>query len=263
MSLRAFAERMKTSLIQWAARIWLPVALTAIVGACAESPFDAEPRPRLDVLFIGNSYTFYNDMPKMLEQVAVDAGNGRTITTTMSVQGGASLQNHWLRGLAADSIAKGGWDYVVLQQGPTSLAIDRDTLILAVRGFDRLIRAAGAKTVVYMVWPSKDRFQYFDDVQRSYRAAADSVGALLVPAGDAWRAAWRMDANLALYDVDDFHPSVLGSYLAALTFYECLTGRDARHIPNASARETTIKVLENAAHEAAAACGRQEQNADK
>ena len=54
---------------------------------------------------------------------------------------------------------------------------------------------------------------------------------LLLPAGEAWRAAWRRDRNLALYGADNFHPSPLGSYLAALVIVQGITGRTASPLP--------------------------------
>jgi hypothetical protein len=206
------------------------------------------------VLFIGNSLTYANDLPGILARL------DPSIAVASVAQPNLALIDH-LNG-QSDAVARivsARWDYVVLQQGPTSRAIDRDTLVLAVRGFDRHIRAAGARTVVYMVWPSKDRLASFDEVQRSYRLAAESVDALLVPVGEAWRLAWKLDEQPALYDADGFHPSRLGSYLAALTFYECITGRDARQTPRPRELETTIKALQAIAHEAAAECTRQEQ----
>jgi hypothetical protein len=223
-----------------------------VLGVVVTSSFRAPAPTR--VLFIGNSLTYANDLPGMLARLDPSMVVAAVAHPNLALIDHLKGESNAVARIAADR-----WDYVVLQQGPTSRAIDRDTLVLAVRGFDRHIRAAGARTVVYMVWPSKDRIAYFDDVQRSYRLAAESVGALLVPAGEAWRLAWQRDADLALYDADDFHPSQLGSYLTALTFYECITGRDARQTVRPRDVETTIKVLQAAAHEAAAECARQEQ----
>jgi hypothetical protein len=74
-----------------------------------------------------------------------------------------------------------------------------------------------------MVWPSSTRMGDFDAVSASYAMAAKDVDGLLLPAGDWWRSAWRQDAALALYGPDGFHPSPLGSYIAALAIYRGLT----------------------------------------
>lgn len=78
--------------------------------------------------------------------------------------------------------------------------------------------------VSYMLWPSKARFGDFDRVSESYKIAARDVKGILVPAGDAWREAWRRDGKLKLYGTDDFHPSPLGTYLAAVVFIQRLYG---------------------------------------
>jgi hypothetical protein len=100
-----------------------------------------------------------------------------------------------------------------------------------VRRFDNEIKRIGARTALYMVWPSAARSDDFDAVVASYAIAARDVDALLLPVGEAWRAAWRYDASLPLYADDRFHPSVLGSYLGALVIYERLTGRSAEGLP--------------------------------
>jgi hypothetical protein len=63
--------------------------------------------------------------------------------------------------------------------------------------------------------------------------AADQNDAILYPAGEAWRAVWRRDATVELYGPDGFHPSTLGSYVAALVMFEQLTGGDASSLPAA------------------------------
>jgi hypothetical protein len=82
-----------------------------------------------------------------------------------------------------------------------------------------------------MVWPESVRREAFGDVSASYRLAAQDVGGILLPAGDAWMAAWRRTPSLALYGGDGFHPSTTGSYLAALTIYAGLTGGSPAGLP--------------------------------
>jgi len=99
------------------------------------------------------------------------------------------------------------------------------------RRFDTVIRQAGGITALYMVWPESSRRNAFPDVSLSYRLAAQDVVGILLPAGDAWLAAWQLDPSLSLYGPDGFHPSVTGSYLAALTIYGGLTGNSTLGLP--------------------------------
>jgi hypothetical protein len=86
---------------------------------------------------------------------------------------------------------------------------------------------------VYEVWPDSTfgvRLS-FPAVIRSYRAASDAARALFLPAGEAWRAAWRRNARLALYGPDGFHPSRLGTTLAALVIVARLTSTPVARVP--------------------------------
>jgi len=117
-----------------------------------------------------------------------------------------------------------------------------------VQEFAAEIRRVKAEPVIYMVWPSRARAPDFDGVSQSYAGAAALVKGLLCPAGDAWRAAWRRDPALALYGPDGFHPSPLGSTLAALTIFHRLTGTFPRAIDGVPPR--TYETLKAAVTEA-------------
>jgi hypothetical protein len=180
------------------------------------------------VLFVGNSLTLSNDLPLLVE--ALSAAGGRPLSAETVAYGGAALEDHWNR-KTQDRIAAGGWRFVVLQQGPSSLPDSRANLRAWTVRFDAVIRAAGGVTALYMVWPETSRRAAFPDVSESYRLAAQDVGGLLLPVGDAWVAAWRRKPSLALYGPDGFHPSLAGSYLAALTIYSGLTGGSPVGLP--------------------------------
>ena len=167
------------------------------------------------VLLVGNSLTTANDLPAMVQSLSTGAGARRLECHAVAFPN-YSLEDHWNRGDAARTIAGGGWSAVVLQQGPSALPESRLLLVDYARRFDAVIRRAGARTALYMVWPAADRRGDFDAVSASYAAAAGAVGGLLLPVGDAWRAAWRREPQLALYGADGFHPSREGSYLAAV-----------------------------------------------
>ena len=175
------------------------------------------------VLFIGNSLTAANDLPATVQALAAAAGV--RVEYSALVKPNVSLEDHWNDGEARRAIERGRWTFVVLQQGPSALPESQVLLLEYTRRFDRVIRAAGARPAMYMVWPSRARASDAAGVGRSYSAAARAVDAVLCPAGDAWQAAWRTDPDLPLYGADAFHPSPLGSTLAAMAIVEALTGR--------------------------------------
>jgi hypothetical protein len=184
----------------------------------------------LRVLFIGNSLTFANNLPAMV--TALGHQQGVTIHCETVAFPDYSLDDHLQRGDAARVIARGGWSFVVLQQGPSALAESRVQLRASARTLDQAVRRAGAKTALYMVWPAAMRPDDFDRVSESYAIAAADVQGLLLPVGEAWRAATRRDPTLALYGSDGFHPTPLGTYLAALVVYHRLSGRSPVGLPS-------------------------------
>jgi hypothetical protein len=177
----------------------------------------------LNLLFIGNSLTAANDLPALVE--AMGRASGIAIHCTVVAKPNFSLEDHWADGAARKAIARGGWSFVILQQGPSALPESRVLLNDYARRFERDIRRVKARVAFFMVWPSAARPGDLDGVSASYAGAADITGGVLLPAGDAWRAAWRREPGLALYGPDGFHPSPLGSYLAALVIFHTLTGR--------------------------------------
>jgi hypothetical protein len=209
------------------------------------------------VLFIGNSLTYTNDLPRTVADLA--ASGGVTVRVASATGPDLALIDH-LHG-ATNALAQlrlGGWQYVLLQQGPSTLPVNQDSLTLWTRMFDPYIRAGGARPALLMVWPSSDRLAFFDDVRLSYQNAAKAVGGMFIPAGQARREAWSTDPSLAFFSGDGFHPSPLGTYAAALVIYERVTGNDARQLPpravvagqDLGLPDSTVRLLQNAAHAA-------------
>ena len=201
------------------------------------------------VLFIGNSLTEGNDLPGMVRALASAAGLNWDVQAQLL--SGAGLEDHWARGFAQQRIQSGHWDAVVLQQGPSSLPESRVNLRQWTGEFDGLVRAAGGRSALYMVWPMLDRFSWFDRVRDSYALAARDVSGYFLPAGETWRAAWRSTPSLTLYGGDGFHPTVAGTYAAALTIFAGLSGRSPLGLPPpATVDSRTAERLQQATLEA-------------
>jgi len=231
-----------------------------------KSPLEAFEGPGVHVLYVGNSLTSVNDLPGTVAGIMTMAG--QEISYKAITRPDFSLIDHLNGGSdAVTEIKRGGWDVVILQQGPSSLPESRDLLVQWTKAFDQIIRSAGARTALYMVWPSKDRFDFFEDVRLSYKLAADTVGGLFLPAGEAWLTAWSDSAGLELYGPDDFHPSALGTFLASLVIYEGITRHDARELPPQvvvggtvlDVPEDVARLLQRAAHDTNARYGDQPQ----
>jgi len=209
-------------------RLGLFVSIPMLLAACGggaqlAGPGDVPPPDpeALAVLFIGNSLTYTNDLPGLLRSLLETHQDADVHIESLSYPNWG-LPDHWVSGPARARIAAGGWDVVVLQQGPSATE-GRPYLLDYGARFAAEIKQSGAAPAFFMVWPSAQRSFDFDGVSDSYATAARQTGSLLFPGGEAWRMAWEDDERLALYGTDGFHPSLLGSYLAAVVMALQLT----------------------------------------
>jgi|GEM_PF-2343578 len=206
-------------------------------------------KPIIKILFIGNSYTFYNDLPKMLESLASSDPDNKTQFVTESItQGGAHLIDLWNAGNAANKIKSTHWDYVVLQdQSVWALSpYDINTAHEAGAKFANLINQSGGKIILYQTWPRQPGSTWYSDPKtssliknpdymQSYlhyynNALATAINASVVPVGDVWSYAIKNNKELNLYQSDGSHPSIEGTYLAALLFYMYISGNNGEQV---------------------------------
>lgn len=218
---------------QWLLKGSLFVAILLATAAISYGSglLNQSSNKQLRVLFIGNSLTYYNHLPSIIEALA-EASKQKRFSFRMIAFPNFSLEDHWNQGEALRSIKQGGWDTVVLQQGPSASPEGRQVLVEYARRFSEEIHRVGAKPALYMVWPFSSRSPDFDGVAESYRRAAAEAKGLLFPVGEAWREALKRDPKLALYSSDNLHPTAAGSYLAALIIYQQLYGRSPVGLPS-------------------------------
>jgi hypothetical protein len=81
------------------------------------------------------------------------------------------------------------------------------------------------------VWPHATRRGDFERAIESYALAAADVDGLLLPVAAAWLEAWERDPAIELYAADGLHPSVAGSYLAALVMYSVIVSKSPVGLP--------------------------------
>lgn len=181
--------------------------------------------PPVRILFIGNSYTFYNDMPRQLQEIAASMGDERTIITERVVKGGRALREHWNDTLALAAIRRGGWDLVVLQEHSLGALNAPDTMRKYIRLFTEEIRKVGAVPVLYMTWARQYNPKSQDSISRVYTRIGREFGAVVAPVGLAWQRVRHEYPAIVLFDPDGTHPSGEGSYLAACVFYAVFSAR--------------------------------------
>lgn len=191
-----------------------------VLSACIDTPTEPPVEPIGEgrrALFIGNSYLYAQDIPGIVQALADSAGGDQIAVGTVAYPD-AALSDHLRSGAALPSIRSVSWEWVILQQGPSSVLVNRDSLRQSTAEFAAEIESIGARPALFSAWPSSSRRQDFPAAIESYRLAAEDVGGLFLPVAGAWLEAWERDPDVILY-ADAVHPSVAGAYLAALVIY--------------------------------------------
>jgi hypothetical protein len=181
-----------------------------------------EPVNAIRVLFIGNSLTFWNELPWMTRRVAGSLGAKPPLVTGFNGMGGASLKQHWDRGNALRIIKQQRRDFVVLQPQSTEMIDRPEETTRYARYFDKEIDKVGAKTVIFATWVPADRSIRQAALTDRYVSLVQQLNARIAPIGAAFGQLAR--TGMKVIDPGGVHPSLKGSYLAACIFYSTFYG---------------------------------------
>lgn len=133
-----------------------------------------------------------------------------------------AIHDHWKEGKVQKHISSKKYDYVIIQQGPSSQSEGRNILIEYGKKYAQLCNSNKAKLCFYMVWPSKKYYHTFDGVIKNYTDAASMTNSILLPVGQVWKEHFDKTEDYSYYGSDGFHPSVKGSSIAAETIVNTL-----------------------------------------
>lgn len=200
------------------------------------------------LLFIGNSYTYYNDMPTALFAPIAQAA-GYRVDVTAITKGAHTLAKHadpadeYGAKVTAALTGEKKYDFILLQEQSLRPAAQSPASFFgAVRNLSARIRATGAEPILYATWGRKAGASALDtygwtNESMTYRLAAGyaAIGAELdipvVHVGLAFHAVYKNRAETELYNADLSHPSYAGSYLAAMTLFAGVFGIDPKTVP--------------------------------
>lgn len=223
------------------------------------------------VLFLGNSYTYVNDLPGMISALASSAGD--SLYTDANTPGGYTLGwepiDHKSNSTSLEKIRYGIWDYVVLQeqsQIPSIPALRDSCMIPASISLYDSVKYYNpcAKVLFYLTWGRRfggvqcfvpeycsinfaDYGQMQDSITRSYQLISEILNEPVAPVGEAWRLVLD-NTNMILHSSDNSHPSINGSYLAACVFYSGIFKNHSYGLPfTAGLMSDSAAILQQAA----------------
>lgn len=198
-----------------------------------------------NVLFLGNSYTYVNNLPQTLKDLALSLGD--SIVFDSNTPGGYTFQGHSTNTISIQKINQQAWDYVVLQEQSQLPSFSPGQVSTAVYPYahmlDSMIIANDSctETLFYMTWgrqngDASNCAAYppvctYDGMQQrlreSYMEMALNNHASVSPVGVAWKRVRDNYPSINLYQTDQSHPSIYGTYLAACVFYSSIFHRSS------------------------------------
>jgi len=216
----------------------------------------------LKVLYLGNSHTFWHELPQMTANLAMS--NGDTILFESNTPGGCTLghpQNgHLFNAVSLTLIDSLNWDYVILQEHSLFAVIDyyRDTYMYpGAKALDSLIKQNYncTKTIMQLIWGKKyggqhcinsycsidyDDYSHMQDsLTREYLRLGDTLSCIVAPTGVAWQQSIENGDPIELFDPDESHPSLAGHYLAACVYYSVLFQKSPEGLPYTAGLSST------------------------
>jgi len=233
-------------------RPWLiAAALVAAIGVipatrvpllhAAQSITDRfDRRPARAILIIGNSRTYFNDMPDMIRAMADSAGDPEKYQITTYAVAGAALKSHWNDATARDLLTR-HWDNVLIQaESAAHGAPDRqENFFLYGEKLIREVQRTGSASALIVNWDydlslfeggRSDRALYYANIQKDYAALAQKTGADRVNVGAAWEGLLAAKPPFSPYAAGGNHPSIYGSYFMALMIYAYRSHSDAGRV---------------------------------
>ncbi|MFZ4771461.1 MAG: hypothetical protein ACOYLO_14860 [Ferruginibacter sp.] len=222
--------------------------------ACKKDPVSPPVTPPViektdyKVLFVGNSYTFYNDgvdfhLQKMLR--ADSSSDSINYVIDKIAVGSYTLEAHYTDPLTITKIKSQKWNTVVLQEQSTR-PINFPGLFSEYAGkLDTEIKKVNARTVLYMTWPNKDAPADMDSLAASYQRVGRQLNAMVAPVGKVREYIQKTYPQIELYISDNKHPTLSGTYVSTCVFYYSMFNKNPvgnTYIPSGMSTENVVTI---------------------
>lgn len=203
---------------------------------------------KLRVLFVGNSYTFVNNVPEQLKEMA--RSKGHDMEYELQTPGGRSFQKHWEEGKAVEKMQTGGFDIVIFQGQSFEPVSNPANMMKYGKRLAAEADKVGLRKIYYLTmayeeplgWMKKESkearrclklFPEMNDrLAKAYAKLARETGGDVAPVGLAWQMAYESVPEIELHAPDHSHANETGAYLTALVFYATIYGEAPVRMPS-------------------------------
>lgn len=230
MSFRTLALAMAV-----AGSVWFQFAQDSSAAAFAQRSFDVvDNRPARSILIIGNSRTYFNDMPAMLREIADSAGDPAKFQVETSAFGGASFESLWFDH-RTKRLLGAGWDDVVMQAESRAQWREElnDSFLTYGSKLAEASRLTNGRPRLVVNWAYDPplyqgdsggvvRANHLELIKSMHSRLGSEADMTTVKLAGLWETVRGRHPSIKL-TTDGNHPTIAGSYLFALALYANLS----------------------------------------
>ena len=247
------------------------ITLGILLSGCHHQPSESrEDLPlivkpsqnNIKVLFLGNSYTYYNALPKVFAKLS--SLNGKKATVKTIARGGVRLTDHSKNESLESLIRREAFDWIVLQEQSTTPLTNQSQMFNAIRSLHHWSKAKKSNLLLFLFWAREysstlnvklgdqkyfERFSNSEEAQstltRIHKMIADEIKCEIAPVGNVWQQVHNKNHRLQLWESDRSHPTKVGSYITAMVFYTSIyNALPIRHLATCPLNHIELGLIE-------------------
>lgn len=187
----------------------------------------------LRVLFVGNSFSYFYNLPQVVNAMSAYSKKVH-IETRTSLVGGTRISDHLNQKkgtLTIEILNSQQFDYVVINHHSLATIDDADNFFNSSKQMVDLVRSKNAIPVFMMTWAYHSNPLMIETISAAYNNVGKQLGVDVVPCGNLFAEVRKWRPDLTMFDDDDKHPSKHGTYLNGLTFFKYFTNEKTTEIP--------------------------------
>lgn len=207
--------------------------LSTIFLMCSFMSFGQGTKDTLNILFVGNSFTYFYNLPQVVNAMS-EYSDSIYLKTSHSLVGGSKISEH-LKGekntQTIEILNKEKFDYVVINHHSLAPFENVNTFLEDSKEIVSLVKSKNAVPIFMMTWAYHSNPLMLKTLSESYKKLGNLLKVDIIPNGELFSEVRKLRPDLILFDDDDKHPSKHGTYLNALTFFKYFINRSTSEIP--------------------------------
>ena len=188
----------------------------------------------MNILFIGNSYTYENDGIDQHLNALLNSSHDSRIEyrfVTRAAEGKYHLMTHWYDEETQNLFKSRRWDKVIMQEYNSGPLKTVSEFTAYAEKWEHLIKSENSSTEIYLfsTWKYSKSAGMEEKLYSAYDKLSTKINAGVVPVGYLWKS---LEGKVNLYHEDGAHPNRKGTFLTACLFYEQMFGKDVTKTKN-------------------------------